>query len=94
MVACTLAFDLDRENAWDFVPNTQMCKETLWPQTLSREEVDPTAQESVAFLTAESYDLLVFGSAYLRCVRRDNVNIGLLNLLPVKFFVVGKCVLT
>ena len=68
MVACTLAFDLDRENAWEFVPSTRMCKKTLWPQTLSREEVDPTAQESVAFVTAESYDLLIFGSAYLRCV--------------------------
>jgi hypothetical protein len=71
MVACTLAFDLDREDAWDFVPYTQMCKKTLWPQPLrrAREEVDPTAQDFVAFVTAESYDLLTFGSEYLRCVR-------------------------
>ena len=74
MVACTLAFDLDRENAWEFVPNTRMCKKTLWPQSLqrAREKVDSfTQQDSVAFVTAESYDLLTFGSEYLRCVQRD-----------------------
>ena len=71
MVACTLAFDLDRDDAWEFVPYTRMCKKTLWPRSLSREKVDPTDQDFVAFVTAEWYNLLVFGSVYLRCVRRD-----------------------
>jgi len=71
MVACTLAFDLDRDNAWEYVPYTQMCRKTLWPRSLSREKVDLDEQEFVAFVTAESYDLLVFGSYYLRCVWRD-----------------------
>ena len=72
MVASTLAFDLDRENAWEFVPPTLMCSETLWPRALARrlgqEFYD---QESVGFVTAEGYDLLAFGSSYLRYVRRE-----------------------
>ena len=72
MVASTLAFDLDRENAWDFVPHTQMCSETLWPQALSSyHDHGFDEQEFVAFVTAEGYDLLKFGSSYLRYVRRE-----------------------
>ena len=36
MVACTLAFDLDRENTRDFVPHLPMYKRSLWPRSLSR----------------------------------------------------------
>ena len=71
MVASTLAFDLDRENAWDFVPPTLMCSEMLWPRALLRKPNQKFyEQEFVAFVTAEGYDLLTFGSSYLRYVRR------------------------
>ena len=69
MVASTLAFDLDRENAWDFVPPTLMCRETLWPRALLRKPGrEFYEQEFVGFITAEGYDLLTFGSFYLRYV--------------------------
>ena len=71
MIACTLAFDLDREDAWDYVPRMPMYKPTLWPQSLSNREVDFFEQDFVAFVTAEGYDLLTFGSSYLRCVQQD-----------------------
>ena len=71
MVASTLAFDLDRENAWDFVPPTLMCSEELWPQASTRNPDQVSdEQESVAFVTAEGHDLLTFGSSHLRYVRR------------------------
>ena len=69
MVACTLAFDLDRENARNYVPHSSVYRSTLWPQSLSRNGVDFSAQDSVAFVTAKAYDLFTFGSSYLRCVR-------------------------
>ena len=72
MVACTLAFDLDRDNAYDFVPGTRMCRDTLWPRSLSRKKAeDFVEQDFAAFVTAEAYDLLTFGSSYLWCVRQD-----------------------
>ena len=69
MVACTLAFDLDRENARNYVPRSPVYRSTLWPQSLSRNGVDFSAQDSVAFVTAKAYDLFTFGSSYLRGVR-------------------------
>ena len=72
MVACTLALDLDRDTAYDFVPGTRMCWDTLWPRSLYRKKAeDFVEQDFVAFVTAEAYDLLTFGSWYLWCVRRD-----------------------
>ena len=73
MVACTLAFDLDRENAQDYVPRLPMYKSVLdltplWSQSPSR--VENPIQDFVAFVTVESHGLLNFGSLYLRCVRR------------------------
>jgi hypothetical protein len=70
-VACTLAFDLDRDNARDFVPRTRAFGGISWPLPLSRKKVDSTAQDFLAFLTAEAHDSLSSGSSYLRCVRRD-----------------------
>ena len=73
MVACTLALDLDRENARDFVPRLPMykSKETpLWPQSLLRGE-DFIMEDFVGFITAEARGLLTFGSSYLRCVWWD-----------------------
>ena len=71
MVACTLAFDFDRENSLDFVPRTPKYKSTLWPSHLSRKGADFTVRDSVAFVTAEAYDLLTVGSSYLRYVQLD-----------------------
>lgn len=71
MVACTLAFDLDRENAWYPVPRTPKYRQTLWPKSLSHREVDFAEQDFVAFVTAEAEELLTFGSSYLRYVYRD-----------------------
>ena len=72
MVACTLAFDLDREDSQDYIPRTPKYRSAFWPQHLSRTEVDFTEQDFVAFVTAEAKELLIFGSWYLRCVRRDS----------------------
>ena len=74
MVACTLAFDLDRKNALDYVPRLPMYRlelnlAPLWPQPPSQKE-DPI-QDFVAFITTETRGLLTFGSSYLRCVRGD-----------------------
>ena len=74
MVACTLALDLDRENARNYVPRTPMYRSTLWPESLSRRGVDFSAQDSVAFVTAKAHDLFTFGSSYLRYVRGGYVN--------------------
>ena len=68
MVACTLAFDLDWESNWDFVPHTPMYRRTLWPRSLSDQGVVFDAQDAVAFVTAEAYELLTFGSLFLRYV--------------------------
>jgi len=71
MVACTLAFDLDRENAPSFVPRTPVYSSTLWPQTLFRGEGSFIVRDFVSFLTAKGFHSLAFGSLYLRCVRWD-----------------------
>jgi hypothetical protein len=69
MVACTLAFDLDRENARNSVPRTPVYRSILWPGSLPRGGVDFNAQDIVAFITAKGFDLLTVGSSYLRCVQ-------------------------
>ena len=66
MVACTLAFDLDRKNARYFLPRTPMYTSTLWPQSLFRGEGNFIVQDFVAFLTARAHRLLAFGPLYLQ----------------------------
>jgi hypothetical protein len=63
IVACTLAFDLNRENAQHFIPRTPLYK-------LTRER-NSVVQDLVAFLTAKPRRSLTCGSLYLRCVRQD-----------------------
>lgn len=70
MVACLLAFDLDRENARKFVPRTPIYRWTLWPQRLFRREGNFIVQDFVAFATAKLHHSLTFGTLYLRCVRK------------------------
>jgi hypothetical protein len=69
MIACTLAFDLDREKAWSFVQCAPMYKSTQWPQSASR-EAGTLVQDFVEFLTAEDRRSLTFGLSYLRCARQ------------------------
>lgn len=69
MVVCTLAFDIDRENARHFVPRAPMCGSTLWPGSPSRGEGSFIVQDFIAFVTAKAHHSLAFGSLYLRCVR-------------------------
>jgi len=69
-VACTLAFDLDRENAQAFVPCAPMYESTLWPQSPSSEVGVLVVQDFVEFLTAKAYHSLDSGLSYLRWVSR------------------------
>jgi len=67
MVACTLAFDLDRENSRKFVPSLPMYKSKwtpLWPQSLSLEG-SFVVEDFVGFITTKARGLLTFGSSYL-----------------------------
>ena len=66
MVACTLAFDLDKENAQYFVPRTPMYKSTLWPRLLFRGEGNFIVRDFVTFVTAKAHHSLALGSLYLR----------------------------
>ena len=68
MVACALAFDLDRENARYFVPRTPMYRSTLWPQPLFRGEGNFIVQDFVTFVAARANRSLALGSLCLRCV--------------------------
>ena len=63
MVACTLAFDFDRENAPHFVPRTSLYGSTS-------EEGNSIVQDFVVFLTSKDHLSLTCGSSYLRYVRR------------------------
>ena len=63
-VACVLAFDLDKENARNFVPRVPLYRS-------AREEGNSTIQDLITFLTAKVYQSLTYGSSYLRCVWRD-----------------------
>ena len=79
MIACTLAFDLDRENTRDFVPHTPMYRWSLWPRFLSRKRGKFATRDFVAFVTAGAHGLLTFSSWYLQCVRWDmNPRVSLL----------------
>ena len=83
MVASTLAFDLDRENAQEFVPRARIYTSTrklektyisldsrhVIPRTSMNKEVNSVMQDFIAFLIAEPRHLLASGSSYLRCVR-------------------------
>ena len=85
MVACTLAFDLDRKNAQDFVPSTPMYASTrklektyisldsrhVIPRRRMNEEVNSVMQDFIAFLTAERDYLLASGASCLQCVWGD-----------------------
>jgi len=64
MVLCTLAFDLDRENAQSFVPYTPL-------YTSMYEEGDLIVQNFVTFSDAKKNRSLTCGSSCLRCVRLD-----------------------
>ena len=57
MVACTLAFDIGREDAREFLPRAPMF-----------EHGDFVIQNFVRFLAAEGSDSLALGSSYLKCV--------------------------
>ena len=76
MVGCTLAFDLDRENAMDYVPRTRMYRWNLWPRSLVREGGHFVVREFVTFARGEAYNSLNLGSLFLRYVwqRRDPPN--------------------
>lgn len=67
VVACTLAFDLDRENALSFVYRAPMYKSGRWPQSPFREAGKLIVQDLVAFLIAKDRLSLTFGLSYLRC---------------------------
>ena len=67
-VACTLAFELDRENARGFVPHRPMYRLGQWPRSLFREQGDFVGLDLIAFFTAEAYGSLTSGSLYLQCV--------------------------
>jgi hypothetical protein len=69
MVACTLAFDLDRENARYFVPHTRMYRWNLWPRCLVREGGYFVVRDFVAFAKGEADDSLRLGFFFLRYVR-------------------------
>ena len=71
MVAYTLAFDLDRENARDFFPRKRLFSDIPWPLASSRKKVDPATQDFLAFVTAEARNSLTSGSSYLRCVQQN-----------------------
>ena len=64
MVASTLAFDLDREDARRSISLTPLYK-------LIRGERNSIIQDFVTFLTAQVHRSLARGSWYLRCVQQD-----------------------
>lgn len=66
MVVCALAFDLDRDNAQNFLPRTPIYGSTLWPRPLFRGEGNFIVQDFVAFLVAEVRYSLALGALYLR----------------------------
>ena len=74
MVACTLAFDLDRENAHYFIPRAPVYKSTLWPQPLFRGEGNFIVQDFVTFLATKVGHSLTSGSLYLWWVPRNVVH--------------------
>ena len=67
MVACTLAFDLDKR-ARVYVYHAPMYKSTVWPQFPPGEEGDSIAWVLVRYLTARGDDSLSLGLSTLQCV--------------------------
>ena len=65
MVGCMLAFDLDRENAMDYIPRTRMYRWNLWPHCLVREGGHFVVREFVTFARGEAHDALALGSQFL-----------------------------
>ena len=76
MIACALAFDLDRENARYFFPRAPIFKSTLWPRPLFRGEGNFLVQDLVAFSAAKSPYSLALGSLYLRYVQQYAIHGG------------------
>lgn len=68
MVACTLAFDLDRENARYLIPGTRMHRWNLWPRCLVREGGYFIVRDFVAFAKGEVDKSLDLGYFFLRYV--------------------------
>ena len=68
MVACTLAFDLDRENARYLVPGTRMHRWNLWPRRLVREGGYFIVRDFVAFAKGDLDQTLTLGYFFLRYV--------------------------
>lgn len=66
MVACTLAFDLDRENARYLVPGTRMHRWSIWPRCLVREGGFFVVRDFVAFARGEVDGALALGYFFLR----------------------------
>lgn len=77
MVACTLAFDLDRENARYLVPSTRMHRWNLWPRCLVREGGYFIVRDFVAFAKGEVDEMLTLGYLFLRYIW---LNTQLLNI--------------
>ena len=74
IVACTLAFGLDRKHALSFVRSSPMYRSKRWPQSPFREDgqtTRPIIRDFIAFLTADGNLSLTLGSSYLRCVQSD-----------------------
>lgn len=68
MVACTLAFDLDRENAIDYVPRTRFYRWGRWPRCLIREGGYFVVEDLVNFARGEADNALASGSWFLQYV--------------------------
>lgn len=68
MVACTLAFDLDRENAKAYLPRTRMHRWNLWPHCLVREGGHFVVREFTIFARGEADNALTLGSLFLQYV--------------------------
>ena len=71
MVACALAFDLDRENARYLVPRTRMHRWNMWPHCLVRKGGHYIVRDLVAFAKGEVDDSLTLGHWYLQYVYQN-----------------------
>lgn len=71
VATCTLAFDLGKNDAQQFVPRTTMYKSKLWPVSPFRGTGKLIVQDFVSFLSAKARDSLTLGTSYLRCVLWD-----------------------
>lgn len=71
MVACTLAFDLGRDNPREFLSQAPIYQSQCWPQSPFRGDGYFIIQDFVEFLAAEGSDPLALGSSYLQCVLQE-----------------------